>query len=209
MSADPHKTRYIPHRGEIIGITPKVASTTLFYVILRNNNGVRKDWITQQAAVDSGLPVNLIVRDPLDRLVSGFHWFRDRHTTAIREVVDNSMDDSKRLLGCDEYKNIGIEAWFDVAKRYYNDHWCPQSEYHSLDGNLVATKLWPLESLLLRTTHKEKATKRKPTEEYFKNKAFLNEVSDYYAADIELYARTKENWNGQAPSILRRTESTV
>lgn len=190
------KTQYVHAPGGILAYSLKVAST---YIRAHFNSSMGQ--AEALAARKAGTDVHLIVRHPLDRLVSGWAFWTKKANSHMSDLYKENPTDHDIL-----FKESTLEEWFDASTRHYNDHWEPQARYHSRDGELVPNILWPLESLsFMPATNPDLHNKspRESTEHYFKDKGFRKAVEDYYAADIELYEKSKEMWNGrEAPSIL-------
>lgn len=203
------KTQYFFWKGEIIGYSLKVASTAIYHLTYGKDRRqrARAPRIGQAEALNAkkrGTPVNLWVRHPFDRLVSGYIFFTQRHTSYISPILEASKEDHDIILG---NTPATIEEWHAATQRHYNAHWISQWDYHSRDGQLVPNVLWPMESLQL-VTERHNATERKSWEEYL-SPEFLADLEKLYAKDIELYEQAKEEWNGQAPRILQSAARVV
>lgn len=203
------RTQYLWGTSGICAYSLKCASTFIHKHITGQKG--RRGGIGQAEAVaarEYGTDVHLIVRHPLDRLVSNYVFWTKRANSCIRSILDADMTDHKKIMGESEFKNITIEDWTAAAHRHYNAHWYGQTDYHTTpEGILVPNILWPFEALKLMPATaddiKNKSPRTKPSWEDYFTEGFRREMEDYYAKDVELYEKSKEMWNGrEAPTIL-------
>lgn len=198
--------------GEILAYSLKVASTYIFAHATGAKITARRDRyktrkLGQAEAIearDVGTNVHLIVRHPLDRLVSNYVFWTKKANSCIKDILEADAAAHRVLMGTD---NPTIEQWTEAAHAHYNGHWGKQWDYHTTpEGLLVPNVLWPMESLdKMPATNddlKNKSPRDKPSWEDYFTSSFRDEMEDYYAKDIELYEKSKENWSGQAPTIL-------
>lgn len=136
----------------------------------------------------------LFVRDPIDRFISGFEFFRRGNIAAgfVREESDRLAITSKETC---------IEDWFELIQKWPNEHWMPQTTLHTMDGHFIPNELYPIEALLTFGAPKRNGSPgRQETEWYFKDKPeFKALLEEYFSADIALYKKSQEVWDGEKP----------
>ena len=203
------KTQHFYIGDKILAYSLKVASTFLYAHVLGhvNNRGDRyKVTRLGQAealrAKENGTEVHLVVRHPLDRLVSNYVFWTKKANSYIKPINDASPADHSVIMGD---TNPTIEQWYEASQRHYNAHWEPQWDYHTTpDGVLVPTHIWPIESLSLKLMRSEEGKNESPrrgTWEDYYSPEFRAAMEERYANDVRLYEQAKENWNGEKPTI--------
>lgn len=157
-----------------IATTHKVASTTLAWSLGSMNQ------FLEYSEPPADKPVILVVRHPLDRLVSAFEWFvRGPHN-----IVPHS---NGRRFGY-----IDFPAFVMYAETHMDMHWTPQTYQHP---NWRSFELLPLEHLrdwwpadqFGELMHR-KQTQRGPWDLYFDDK-LKAQCEKLYSEDIECYER--------------------
>ncbi len=176
--------------GRIVGWTPKCAST-----FLRTKPEHQKVVGIAEAAAHDG-PVVLIVRHPLDRLVSNWIFWTRVHKT--RPHVEDPI--AAETLG---NKSTPFERWHEVADRpeCWNPHWVDQTELHTYEGKFVANTTLPWEVLSTLREDKVNATERTAWQDYY-TPEFRAAMEERYLADVTLYEEALASWDGKRPPYL-------
>lgn len=194
--------------GGHVSVTLKCGATTICDILIGPRKAMRSSWQgihEAWTATQLGHDCHLFVRHPLDRLVSAWKYFTQKHNMFIKDILEFDADIHDRIQGNKPYKNIGLEDWWAAASQVYNKHWCNVTEYNTYKGEFVPTRLYPLEALSLATGKRSNATTHKPWEEYY-TLAFKKMVESHFADDLALYERAKETWDGRAPTVFRGFE---
>jgi hypothetical protein len=193
--------------GTIVGWSLKAAST-LVYAHAKTKI-VRRCGIHEAAAAKAeGRDVVLIVRHPLDRLVSNYVFWRTVNKEAITKIfhADNgSAEDERPVLdfpATDKLADMTIEEWYAFTQRKYNQHWEDQSRYHSYKGKFVPTVLLPWEVLSTLKTKVVNPSPRKGTWEDYFTPEFREQMEERYMDDLILYLAAKETWDGKRPKYF-------
>lgn len=148
----------------------KVASTTL-------GSTLKKDKWLEYCEPPDGKRVILVLRHPLDRLVSGFEWF-------VRGKYNMIPGGGNRRFG-----HINFAQFVGHTQHEPNSHWSAQTWQHK---NWREFELIPLHELagwwpdeLPELEHKKK-TKRRPWPEYYDDE-LRAQCEARFAEDIEAY----------------------
>lgn len=175
----------------IIAWTEKCGSSTIRRTLTPHarHRNIRAPWVLTQKEKRGTLRVILVVRHPLERLLSAWNFFM---TTQGELPVP-----IKKSLGFIEF----LEHIVD--KRYYNNyHWIPQSQRHTHDGRLVPNRLVPLERLneLLR----DELGYEPQLQNVYGGKVSLDDfdipedlmykIRERYEGDYELYNAAVADW---------------
>ena len=157
-----------------IGTTHKVASTTF-----ANALGKRQKFLEYHTP-PKDKPVLLVVRHPLDRLVSAYEWFV--HSPA--NIIPGG--------GARRFGYIDFSQFLAHTDKHANMHWTPQTYQHEnwreFEFLLPLEELsnwWPAE--LGEPLHRKK-TKRKPWQEYYTAEE-RKRYEKKYIEDIICYER--------------------
>lgn len=135
----------------------------------------------------------LFVREPLDRFISAFEYFRKGNITS--GFIRDDRDRVKVIS-----KDTEIEEWFELIKKWPNEHWTPQTDLHTHDGFFVPNEMYPVESLRNVATPVNRSPGRHETEWYFKDRPeFKALLEDHFYKDVNLYNKVLEDWNGSKP----------
>lgn len=202
------RTQYIWDQKNrmITGYSLKAGSTTIMKSL-----GVPRAHIGQFEALkhaERGLKVRLFVRHPLDRLVSAWKFFTTVGTSYIKAILDRDPKAHNRLMA----RDCGFEEWADIALKWYNPHWYPQTEYHTTkEGLFVPTDVYEL-SYLSKT--KMNSTRHEPWEFYYEGNPELRaKIEDMYINDIVLYELAKEagedGFNTRTRDVFRQSRRDV
>ena len=208
MTAREAKQQYCPMGSDIQAYSLKVASSFIHAQIQGRrikkksdkNKTHRIGQLDALRAKERGAEIHLVVRHPLDRLVSNWVFWTKFANSGLTTIAQNDLKLHDRLT-----KAATLEDWYEASEETYNPHWYPQADYHSRDGELVPTHLWPLESLPKDQPDQitNASPRRKPSWEDYYTDSFRAQMEDRYAADLELYELSKENWDGRTtPSLL-------
>lgn len=181
-----------PDKTKVICKTCKVASTFIRAHVT--------EWpvITPDDALlhsQEGHRAILFVRDPLDRLISGYEFFRRGNIAAgfVRHEPDRVALTSKETA---------LEEWFELTKKWPNEHWSPQVELHTRDGYFIPNEIYPVDALKqYGAPIRNGSPGRQETDWYFKDRPeFRATLEEYFAKDLEVYQKALEKWNGQRPT---------
>jgi hypothetical protein len=202
------KTQYgILPCGNIVGWSLKAASTLIYAHV--KNKIVRRCGIHEAAEGKAdGLDVVLVVRHPLDRLVSNYVFWRTVNKGAIGTIMakDNGpADDDRPVLDFPaegKLADMTIEEWYAFTQRKYNQHWVDQSSYHTYKGDFVPNVLLPWEVLPTLKTKVVNPSPRKGTWEDYFTPEFREQMEERYMNDLAIYVMAKESWDGKRPKYF-------
>lgn len=182
--------------GHVIGFTNKCAST----LVAKMSKGIKKAGIAEaRKAREAGKDVVLIVRHPLDRLVSNYVFWRTVNVGAIRALFRNHPEHGPDLILPEDLQNMTIEEWYEWTQKKWNSHWADQVECHSDAEGFVPNVIYPWEVLqTLRTVPVNPSPRKGTWEDYF-TPEFREEMEVRYAEDLALYERAKAEWDGERP----------
>lgn len=194
------KTQYgLMPSGHVIGWSLKCAST----LIVKSARIIRRLGIYEaREAADEGKDVLLVVRHPLDRLVSNYVFWRTTNAAAVHGLFYNHPENGPQIVLPDDKKLISIEEWYEFQERKYNAHWADQAEYHSDAKGLVPNVLYPWEVLGTLQTIPVNASPREGTWEDYFTPEFREKMEERYADDLALYERALSEWSGDRPKYF-------
>lgn len=194
------KTNYgMTEKGWVVGWSLKCASTLL----TKSARIIRKlgIWEARQHADDGG-EVVLVVRHPLDRMVSNYVFWRTTNLAQLNGLFINHPVNGMPIQLPEDLQGMTIEEFHGYCERKYNAHWEDQSRYHSDDKGLVPNVLLPFEVLGTLRTEKVNASPRKGTWEDYFTPEFRAEMEERFADDIALYERAQAEWDGERPKYF-------
>lgn len=141
------------------------------------------------------LPSFAFVRNPWDRLASGFGFFH-RHNIPIKIGGKNVMSINLRGMNFEEF--VLDHSW--DGDRPSNDHWRPQHELLEFEGEFIVDKIFRFERLQkdfrLACDHIgieptslscHNASTHEPFESMYTTQEMIDVVAKRYARDIELF----------------------
>lgn len=200
------KTQYNLMRcGNVVAWSKKVASTLIGK--LTNGPSVHRIGIHEAAiVVENGYNVQLLVRHPLDRLVSNYVFWRTTQSGAdIRKIftqVKGVLPDEQVVELPDDLDSMTIEEWYALTQLKYNQHWEDQAKYHTHKGVFIPNILVPWEALATIDTRPTNPSPRTGTWEDYFTPEFREEMEARYIDDIALYIIAQETWDGKRPQYL-------
>jgi hypothetical protein len=125
MRRNSDSSKYI----RIGGITPATESKEVWGLTYKCGSTSLLKWLPEPRVytdLRQGDRVNLLVRDPRDRLVSAFRWFTGPHNCYIKDILESSPVDHEYILDSRSVFN----EWVETALRHWNPHWAPITEIH-------------------------------------------------------------------------------
>jgi hypothetical protein len=198
------RTTYAIHAdGTVIGRTQKAAST-LIYAHVKH---LRRCGIAEAAAArDLGYDVILVVRHPLDRLVSNYVFWCAENREGFQGIMgrDNGPGDDQpvKVPAVELLKDLTIEEFQALIDQKYDPHWVDQSVYHSYEGKLVPNVLLPWEVLPTLRTSVVNPSLREGTWEDYYTPEFRLAMEERYLSDIAMHVMATETWDGKRPKAL-------
>lgn len=184
------KTQYLVREdGIVIGYSLKCAST----FIMKCAKAVTRCGVVEaEKAITEGRDVVLVVRHPLDRLVSNYIFWRTVNKGGLPPDIQGP---DRAVMTAPE---TTIEEWYEASQRHYNPHWVDQTIYHSIDGELVPNVVLPFDVLGTLRAKPINATTRTAWPDYF-TPDFREAMEARYRDDVALYERALATWDGERP----------
>lgn len=137
----------------------------------------------------------LVVRDPHDRLVSGWKWFASHHNCYIRDILKANPADHETILD----KRTPFKEWVRTALKYENPHWLPQTTLHPRWREF---ELIPITDLHKLGWGHEKKTRDDNSWRQFYDEEMLSLVDEVYAEDLEMWKEVTNGTNTRARRVL-------
>ena len=196
------KTQYLYREdGVIIGYSLKCASTFIYKSSkCIKRMGIHEAWEHKHS--DENPRIVLVVRHPIDRLVSNYVFWRTVNKGAMKGLLANHPENGPVVHLLKEDVDLTIEEFFDYIERKYNAHWADQAKYHTYNGELVPNILYPIEALELCKAEKINPSPREGTWEDYVTPEFREQLEVRYADDIALYERAQAEWDGKRPKYF-------
>lgn len=141
-------------------------------------------------------PLWLIVRQPLERLVSAWHYFTGPYGSLERRRREFRGDSAlvSRLIHPSPF-----EDWYEDSRKLMNRHWQDQKSLHTVNGVFLPTHLLPLEAL--EFLGRKNATEHTHYLDYY-TREFRQRVEEDYAQDMVLHEQAMTDWDGTQPEIF-------
>lgn len=164
----------------VIATSPKVASTSIARAVRRAGwrSTEQKPWTRADKEVA------LVLRHPLERLVSAYYWF-----VRVNNVKPGTPGHT--------FGDIPFPAFVDYALKNPNQHWTPQTWQHADILHMPFTEYWPLELLdtlwppELPDLDHAKKTDHKRWQQYFADEALEQRCLEYYYDDHTCYTAAR------------------
>jgi hypothetical protein len=199
------KTQYIlMPDGNVIGWSKKAAST-LIHATVKGPTSRRCGIAEAVAAKNLGHDVMIVVRHPLDRLVSNYVFWRTVNASVVRRIFLKDAGpayDEQPVELPDDLDAMTIEEWYEFTQLKYNPHWEDQSRLHSDGGKLVPTVLIPWEALDTLNSPRSNPSPRDGTWEDYFTPEFKEKMEERYIDDLAMYIIATETWDGNRPEYL-------
>lgn len=194
----------------VIGYTLKCAST----FVVSACQGVNKIGIYEAYQFKKkGADVALVVRHPLDRMVSNYVFWTTTNLQQIGNLLGNEVrrneltlpskfsTGTRVSLQTDDIKALTFEEFYELTQMIWNPHWADQTYMHTYGDELVPNLLYPMHALALCKAPKKNATHHAQWESYF-TPEFREKMEERWKDDIALYEKACEEWDGERPKYF-------
>lgn len=167
---------HLQDTDEVIAYSAKAGQTTIHKMY----SGRPCKSMTGEQALASGLPVTLYHRCPLDRLVSGYSFFKKGK---FRDTHMHQQNPRAHNILFHVGGESSFEDWCRATKELDNVHWCRQYESHCVGDVFVPSVVKDISQLGAMRLNK---SERGKWEDYF-TPDLLEEMSEYHHMDLSLH----------------------